>query len=148
MAWPAHCSRLNLITSDISSSLCSCFNSSFLLVLHRPCSFTGPNIRRRIFLPKESITLAAVCERVQVSPPYSNVGRITVLCIRILVLVRTSLHFRIDCIEKKCFISHLNPSLHFCHLIVICCYAYVSINKVIYKLKLLIFNRYMLLSIW
>jgi hypothetical protein len=125
MTWAAHCSRLNLITSDISSSLCTCFNSSFLLMLHRPCSVTEPNIRHRIFLSKEPIMLAAVCDRVQGSLPYSSVGRITVLYkpVRILVLGCTSLHFRIVSIENKCFISYLNPSLYSCHLIVISSYA-------------------------
>jgi hypothetical protein len=86
MTWPTHCMRLNLITSELSSCLYRCFNSSFLLILHKPCSFTGPNIHHRIFLSKELITLAAVCERVQVSLPYSSVGRIIVLYIQILVL--------------------------------------------------------------
>ena len=50
---PAHCSLLNLMHNTRSMPLYSLW-SSWYPILHIPFSLTGPNIRLKIFLSKES----------------------------------------------------------------------------------------------
>jgi hypothetical protein len=70
--------------------------------------------------------LAAVCERVQVLFPCSNVGRITVLYIQILGLRRTSLHFKTDSIEKNVLLAIL---IFLCISVILSLLAVMHVRK-------------------
>jgi hypothetical protein len=76
---PTHCSLLNLMNTDILTSLYRSYISVLYLIIHPVSTFLGPHIRLKIFLLKASGISSNLLVIAQAPHPYHRIGLIMVL---------------------------------------------------------------------